>query len=117
MRRLLNVLTTLLPLMGGTHVLFAAEVMPPDIGTRRELFVDRLLIGELKNTALKLHTPQLVPPVSPPRPHGHYATVLRAADKFQFGGLAYQPKPDHLAVRERRGPGGLKAFVSPDGIH
>ncbi|MEQ1858484.1 MAG: hypothetical protein ABMA13_00960 [Chthoniobacteraceae bacterium] len=173
-----------------------------DLGSRRELFVDRLLIGELKGAALKLHTPQLAPPVSPPRPQGHYATVLRAADKFQFyyrgdqkpgnhwkagweqyhagevtlyaestdaiawtvpklgiykhptfpednivlmdeflvshnftpfidtkpgvpadqkykalGGLAYQPHKEHLAVRDKRGPGGLKAFVSPDGIH
>jgi len=172
------------------------------VGSRLELFVDRLLVGELKNAAFKLHTPQLMPPVSPPRPNGHYGTVLRAEDKFQFyyrgdkvpgahwkqgweqyhagevtlyaestdaihwtlpklglydhptfpqgnivlmdeflvnhnftpfidtrpgvpvaekykalGGLAYQPKPEHLAVRQKRGPGGLRAFVSPDGIH
>lgn len=172
-----------------------------NIGSRRELFVDHLLVGELKNAALKLHSPQLMPPVSPPRPHGHYATVLKGEDKFQFyyrgdkdpkvtwkthaieayhdgevtlyaqskdaitwtrpnlglfehpafpegnivlmneflvnhnftpvidtkpgvpadqkykalGGLAFQPHQS--AVRERRGPGGLKAFVSPDGIH
>jgi hypothetical protein len=174
-----------------------------EIGSRRELFVDRLIVGELNEAALKLHTPQLMPPVSPPRPHGHYATVLRAGDKFQFyyrgdtkpgnhwkegweqyhegevtlyaesqdaihwtlprlgiyddhptfpdgnvvlmneflvnhnftpfidtrpgvpdterykglGGLAYQPHKEHLEVRERRGPGGLKAFASADGIH
>lgn len=180
----------------------AAFADPVAIGSRRELFVDRLLVGALNNTTLKLHEPRLMPPVSPPRPHGHYATVLRAADKFQFyyrgdqtpgnhwkqgweqyhdgevtlyaestdavhwtlpklglhahptfpegnivlmneflvnhnftpfidtrpgvpaaekykalGGLAYQPKPDHLAVRDKRGPGGLKAYVSPDGVH
>ena len=174
-----------------------------EIGSRRELFVDRLIVGELKGASLKLHTPQLMPPVSPPRPDGHYATVLKAGDKFQFyyrgdtkpgshwrngweqyhegevtlyaeskdainwtlpklgiydehptfpegnvvlmneflvnhnftplidtrpgvpaaerykalGGIAYQPHKEHLEVRERRGPGGLKAFVSPDGIH
>jgi len=184
----------------GVNLVVAAD--PIAIGSRRELFVDRLLVGELNNTTLKLHEPQLMPPVSPPRPNGHYATVLKAADKFQFyyrgdqqpgnhwkqgweqyhagevtlyaesadavhwtlpkldlhahptfpegnivlmneflvnhnltpfidtrpdvsaeqkykalGGLAYQPKPDHLAVRDKRGPGGLKAFVSPDGIH
>lgn len=174
-----------------------------DIGGRRELFVDRHIVGELNNAALKMHTPQLMPPVDKPRPHGHYATVLRADDKFQFyyrgdtkpgnhwkkgweqyhegevtlyaesedgihwtlprlgiyedhptfpagnvvlmheflvnhnftpfidtkpgvpaaerykglGGLAYQPHKEHLEVRARRGPGGLKAFVSPDGIH
>ncbi|REJ94243.1 MAG: hypothetical protein DWQ34_09210 [Planctomycetota bacterium] len=174
-----------------------------DIGSRRELFVDRHIVGELNGAALKMHTPQLQLPVSPPRPHGHYATVLKAEDKFQFyyrgdtkpgnhwkkgweqyhegevtlyaesadgihwelprlgiyedhptfpdgnvvlmneflvnhnftpfidtkpgvpdeerykalGGLAYQPHKEHLEVRERRGPGGLKAYASPDGIH
>ncbi|HRX78646.1 MAG TPA: hypothetical protein P5307_06260 [Pirellulaceae bacterium] len=174
-----------------------------DIGSQRELFVDRFIVGEMDGTSLKLHTPQLMPPVAPPRPHGHYATVLRADEKFQFyyrgdtkpgnhwkqgweqyhegevtlyaeskngidwtlpklgiykdhptfpagnvvlmneflvnhnftpfidtrpgvpaderykalGGLAYQPHKEHLEVRERRGPGGLKAFTSPDGIH
>ena len=56
----------------------------PNIGSRRELFVDRFLVGELNNATLKLHTPQLMPAVSPPRPHGHYATVLKGEDKFQF---------------------------------
>jgi len=55
-----------------------------EIGLRRELFVDRVIVGELNGTSLKLHAPQLMLPVSPPRPHGHYATVLRADDKFQF---------------------------------
>lgn len=173
-----------------------------NIGSRRELFVDRFLVAELKNARLVLHTPQLAPPVTPPRPHGGYGTVLRAPDKFQFyyraytkpdshwkhgweqhhdnevtlyaeskdgihwtlpnlglyqhpafpqgnivlmneflvnhnftpfidtkpgvaadqrykalGGLAYQPTPEQQAVRAKRGPGGLKAYVSPDGIH
>ena len=58
---------------------------PIAIGSRRELFVDRLLVGELKNATLKLHEPQLAePPVKDARPHGHYATVLKADDKFQF---------------------------------
>ncbi len=183
--------------------IFPINAEPIDIDSRRELFVDRHLIGELKNTTLKLHRPQLMPPITPPRPHGHYATVLRAKDKFQFyyrgdtkkdnhwkkgweqyhdgevtlyaeskdgihwiepklgiypdhptfpkgnvvlmnefltnhnftpfidtrpgvpaaekykalGGLAYQQHKEHLAVRDKRGPGGLKAYVSPDGIH
>lgn len=175
---------------------------PVAIESRRELFVDRTLVGELKNTALKLHEPQLAPtPTHDPRPQGHYATVLRSSDgKFQLyyrgdkdpkvtwkthgleayhdgevtlyaesqdavhwtlprlglfehpsfpagnivlageifvnhnftpfidtkpgvpadqrykalGGLAFQPQ--QAAVREKRGPGGLKAFISPDGI-
>ena len=55
-----------------------------DIGARRELFVDALLIDRLEGTRLKLHEPRLAPPVSPPRPHGHYATVLQAGNQFQF---------------------------------
>ena len=170
------------------------------IGSRRELFTDRFLIGELHGAALKLHTPQLAPPVEAPRPHGHYATVLKSEKGFQFyyrgdkdprvtwkthgieayhdgevtlyaesrdgiqwtlprlglyehpsfpagnvvladeflvnhnfapfidtrpgvpaqekykalGGIAFQAS--QLDVRAKRGPGGLKAFVSPDGI-
>jgi len=174
---------------------------PIGIGSRRELFVDRLLVGEMKNTTLKLHEPILAEPLKEPRPNGHYATVLKAVDKFQFyyrgdknptvtwkthgieayhdgevtlyaeskdgiawtkpklgvfehpafpegnivlmneftvnhnftpfidtkpgvpaeqkykalGGIAFQP--NQAAVREKRGVGGLKAYVSPDGIH
>jgi len=177
----------------------AADV--PDIGSRRELFVDRFLVGELKNASLKLHEPQLAAPVLPARPNGHYATLLQADDKFQFyyrgdkdpnvawkthgieayhdgevtlyaeskdaihwtvpklglfehpsfpdgnivlmneflvnhnftpfidtkpgvpasekykalGSIAFQPH--QTAVRDKRGSGGLKAFVSPDGVH
>lgn len=178
------------------------NLAPVEIGSRRELFVDRHLVGQLKDTRLKLHTPQLMPQIAKPRPHGHYATVLRADDKFQFyyrgdtipgnhwkkgweqyhegevtlyaespdgihwttpdlglyehetfpagnivlmgefltthnftpfidtkpgvpadekykalGGLAYQPHEKYQEVRRKRGPGGLKAYASPDGIH
>ncbi len=187
-------------LLAPLAALNAAEE-PIAIGSRRELFVDRLLVGKLKNTALKLHEPILAEPLKEPRPNGHYATVLKAGDKFQFyyrgdkdpkvtwkthgieayhegevtlyaeskdgiswtkpklglfehpsfldgnivlmneifvnhnftpvidtkpgvpadqkykalGGIAFQLHQS--AVREKRGPGGLKAFVSPDGIH
>lgn len=189
-------------LVGATTLAAQEKPAAAHIGSRRELFVDGFLIGELKNTSQKLHTPQLTPPVTPARPHGHYATVLRAEDKFQFyyrgdttpgnhwrkgweqyhdgevtlyaesrdaihwklpklglfehstfpegnivlmneflvnhnftpfidtrpgvpaaekykalGGLAYQPNKIYLDVRAKRGPGGLKAFASADGIH
>ena len=196
---LLGLLANTLACLHAADFVLADE--PIAIGSRRELFVDRLLVGELKNTALKFHTPQLAAPVSPPRPQGHYATVLKAEDKFQFyyrgdkdskvtwkshgieayhdgevtlyaestdaihwtlpklglfehptfpqgnivlmdeflvnhnftpfidtkpgvpaaekykalGGIAFQPH--QTAVRDKRGPGGLKAFVSPDGVH
>ncbi|MBT7918719.1 MAG: hypothetical protein HN617_14360, partial [Planctomycetaceae bacterium] len=54
------------------------------IGSRREIFVDRWLLEHIDGCTLKLHTPVLAPPVSPPRPHGHYATVLWTGDKYQF---------------------------------
>ena len=39
-----------------------------------------------------------------------------AAEKYKaLGGIAFQPH--QTAVRDKRGPGGLKAFVSPDGMH
>ena len=198
MKPTLTFLTALL--LGPLAALHSAEEIIA-IGSRRELFVDRLLVGELKNATLKLHEPVLAEPLKEPRPNGHYATVLKAGGKFQFfyrrdkdpkvtwkthgieayhegevtlyaeskdaiswttpklglfehpsfpegnivlmneifvnhnftpaidtkpgvpsdqrykalGGSAFQPHQS--AVREKRGPGGLKAFVSADGIH
>jgi hypothetical protein len=173
----------------------------PAIGSRRELFLDRLLVDRLDGATLVLHEPRMAPEVSPARPDGHYATVLAtdglfrcyyrgakdpavtwkthgveasagnevtlysespdgihwtqpnlglfphpafpagnvvladepfvnhnftpfldtkpgvpAAERYKaLGGNAFQP---HQAdIRERQGPGGLKAFVSADGIH
>ena len=54
-----------------------------DIGSRRELFVDDLLIGSMKGTQLKLHDPQLLRRV-PQRPFGHYATVLQDGDRLRL---------------------------------
>ncbi len=56
---------------------------PIDIGSRRELFVDDLLIGKLDGTQLKLHEPHLLRRM-PPRPFGHYATVLKDGDKLRL---------------------------------
>jgi len=56
---------------------------PVDIASRRELFVDDLLIGELNGTRLKLHEPHLLRRV-PPRPCGHYATVLQDGDRLRL---------------------------------
>lgn len=54
-----------------------------DIGQRRELFVDDLLIGSLNGTRLKLHEPRKLTRV-PPRPFGHYATVLSDQGKLRL---------------------------------
>ncbi len=61
-----------------------AVAEPVDIGSRRELFVDELLVGEMKGVELKLHEPKLLKPKSPPRPSGHYATVFKDGDKFRL---------------------------------
>lgn len=54
-----------------------------NIGTRRELFVDDLLIGKLDGTQLKLHQPYRLRRM-PPRPFGHYATVLQEGQKLRL---------------------------------
>ena len=79
MRQLLLSLTVLL--LCPITTLSAEE--PVDIGSRRELFVDDLLIGELKGTELKLHEPQQLKRM-PPRPFGHYATVLQDGDRLRL---------------------------------
>lgn len=61
----------------------AAEPEVVDIGSRRELFVDNLLIGKLEGTRLKLHAPQKLQRL-PARPFGHYATVLADGDKLRL---------------------------------
>jgi hypothetical protein len=66
-------------------VVEAAEPAPIDIGSRRELFVDELLIGELNGTRLKLHEPQRLPRNAyPARPTGHYATVIKDGDLYRL---------------------------------
>jgi hypothetical protein len=63
----------------------AAESEPVPIGSRRELFVDELLIGQLNGTRLKLHEPQRLPrDVYPARPTGHYATVIKDGDRYRL---------------------------------
>ena len=62
-------------------VLSAAE--PVDLGARRELFVDDLLIGKLDGAKLKMHQPHKLRRM-PPRPFGHYATVLKDHDKLRL---------------------------------
>jgi hypothetical protein len=63
----------------------AGEPAPVEIGSRRELFVDELLIGELQGTRLKLHEPQRLPRNAyPARPTGHYATVIQDGDLYRL---------------------------------
>ncbi len=83
-----------------------------DIGARRELFVDRYLIVQLQNTALKLHEPQLAPPMTEPANEMEYGTVIKDGDLFR------------LYTRDGRGakfdgdePEVTRYCESRDGIH
>lgn len=53
-----------------------------DIGSRLELFVDRLLIERLDNTTLQLHSPQPQPLARQPLT-GAYLTVLQDAGRYR----------------------------------
>lgn len=55
-----------------------------DIGSRRELFVDRFLIERLENMSLKLHEPQLTPAMSEPADNLEYGTVIKDGDLFRL---------------------------------
>lgn len=53
---------------------------PIDIGSRRELFVDRLLIDTMTNAELRLQHPVKVPRADSPLPEKYYFTILRDRD-------------------------------------
>ena len=63
---------------------------PINIGSRMELFVDRLLVKSLKNAAFKMHTPQLAPPAASPV-KGAYMTVLLDNKKYRAYYRQYNP--------------------------
>jgi len=57
-----------------------ATAQPIDIGSRRELFVDRLLIDRMEGVALRLHRPVKTSRPKSPLPEKHYFTVLKDKD-------------------------------------
>jgi len=94
----------------------AAKLLLPatarDIGSRRELFIDRFLIDRLDNTWLKLHEPRLAPPMTEPADNLEYGTVIKDGDLFR------------LYTRDGRGakadgdfPEVTRYCESRDGIH
>lgn len=54
---------------------------PIEIGSRRELFVDRLLVDRTDNVQLRLHHPIKVPRAKSPLPNAHYITVIKDRDR------------------------------------
>jgi hypothetical protein len=72
---------------GKTSIYLAKMPVPSpvrEIGSRRELFIDRYLIDRLENTTLKLHEPQLTPPMSEPANSLEYGTVIKDGDLFRL---------------------------------
>jgi len=57
------------------------EAVVRDLGTRRELFVDRFLIDHLENATLRLHSPTKASRAQSPLVGG-YATVIKDGDRF-----------------------------------
>ena len=55
----------------------ASAQSPIDIGFRRELFVDRFLIEELRGVELQLHSPVKAPRAKSPLPEKHMMTVIK----------------------------------------
>lgn len=55
-----------------------------EIGSRRELFVDRFLIDRLDNASLKLHEPMLAPEMTQPADNMEYGTVIKDGDLFRL---------------------------------
>jgi hypothetical protein len=55
-----------------------------DLGTRRELFVDRFLIEREEGTHLRLHEPHLAPGMTEPADNMEYGTVIKDGDLFRL---------------------------------
>lgn len=58
--------------------------VPIDLGSRRELFVDRFLIEGMSGVELRLHQPQLAPPMDEPADDLEYGTVIKDGDLFRL---------------------------------
>jgi len=108
--RFAGILSVAVFLAASSGIAMADDEAVVDIGSRRELFVDHLLIEKLDGVWLKLHEPKLTPLV-PDTPSGHYATVLKDGDlyrRYDRGGMA-----DHDGdARET-----TRYWESRDGIH
>lgn len=85
---------------------------PVDIGSRRELFVDRYLISDLKGLDLKLHQPQLTPPMTEPADNLEYGTVIKDGDVYRL-----YTRDGRGAKRDGESPEVTRYAESRDGIH
>ena len=77
-----------------------------------ELFVDRFLIDRLDNARLKLHEPQLAPPMTEPADNLEYGTVIKDGDLFRL-----YTRDGRGAKFDGDGPEVTRYCESRDGIH
>ena len=75
----LILLLILSPAFGVT----SASSQPIEIGSRRELFVDRFVIDTMDRAELKLHRPVKSPRPRSPLPERHYVTVIKDGDLYR----------------------------------
>jgi hypothetical protein len=64
-------------------VVSASAQSPIDLGLRRELFVDRFLIEEMRGVELRLHSPTKAPRPKSPLPEKHMMTVIKDGDLYR----------------------------------
>ena len=80
---------------------------PIDIGSRRELFVDRLLIEKMDGVELRLHHPIKAPRPKSPIPKVAYTTIIKDSDEDGMLFRAYFRGHDPAFQQEREsGDGG-----------
>ena len=60
-----------------------SHAQPIDFGLRRELFVDRYVIEELRGVELRLHSPVKAPRAKSPLPEKHMVTVVKDGDRYR----------------------------------
>ena len=72
---------------------------PVNIGSRLELFVDELLVGSLKGTSFKLHTPTLAPQSASPL-KGSYTTIIRDGGRYRAYYRRTDPNHPYAALAD-----------------
>lgn len=82
-----------------------------EIGTQRELFIDRWLIDRLNGAELKLHEPQLAPPMTEPANDLEYGTVIKDGGLFRL-----YTRDGRGAKHDGDGPEVTRYCESRDGI-
>ncbi len=75
-------LALLVALLPATEIVSAQVAL--DLGSRRELFVDRFLIETMSGTELRLHEPQLAAPIPEPGDNLEYGTIIQDGDLYRL---------------------------------